>query len=93
VSDRSYLAAALRGIALSASMFHEVGDDDLQEHLMRFAEATLMKVVDRLISLSPSKTPDRVSGYAERSALAASRASMRSRCSSNLPTCFCKSAR
>jgi hypothetical protein len=43
VGLRIYLAAAIRGLAMAPAMFPEVADDDLQEHLLRFAEATLMR--------------------------------------------------
>jgi AcrR family transcriptional regulator len=43
LGDRVYLAAVFRGVALSAAMFPDVGDDDLQEHLLRFAETNLLK--------------------------------------------------
>jgi AcrR family transcriptional regulator len=41
LSERVYLAAAIRGLALAPAMFPAVGDDELQQHLLRFAEETL----------------------------------------------------
>ena len=41
LSERVYLAAAIRGLALAPAMFPEAGDDVLLEHLLRFAEDTL----------------------------------------------------
>jgi AcrR family transcriptional regulator len=43
LGERIYGAAAFRGLALASSMFPEVGDDVLQEHLLRFAETTLAR--------------------------------------------------
>lgn len=43
LGERIYGAAAFRGLALAPSMFPEVGDDVLQEHLLRFAETTLAR--------------------------------------------------
>ena len=40
-SERVYLAAAIRGLALVPAMFPEAGDDELLQHLLRFAEDTL----------------------------------------------------
>lgn len=43
LGDRIYLAAVLRGLCLSAAMFPDVAADDLQGHLLRFAETNLLK--------------------------------------------------
>ena len=40
-TERVYLAAAIRGLALVPAMFPEAGDDELLQHLLRFAEDTL----------------------------------------------------
>ena len=41
LGERIYIGAAIRGLATAPTMFPEVSDDDLQEHLLRFADATL----------------------------------------------------